>query len=117
VTDPWIGRGCFSGSGGAGPPAALERKPFGSESEAEARAEQERQQAELRAREERFRTLLGRWRLARDTRAYVLEARGLLEAAELRGPHPESPLVIGELPKPFDIDALLAPVAARPGSG
>ena len=51
--------------------------------QAEARAEQERQQAELRAREERFRTLLGRWRLARDTRAYVLEARGLLDAADL----------------------------------
>jgi hypothetical protein len=50
---------------------------------AEARAEQERQQAELRAREERFRTLLGRWRLACDTRAYVLEARGLLDAADL----------------------------------
>src|SRR4029453_13670080 len=37
----------------------------------------------LRAGEERFRTLLGKWRLARDTRAYVLEARGLLDAADL----------------------------------
>jgi len=51
--------------------------------QAEARAEQQRQQAEVRAREERFRTLLGRWRLARDTRAYVLEARGLLDAGDL----------------------------------
>ena len=51
--------------------------------EAEARREAERLEAELRAREERFRTLLGKWRLARDTRAYVLEARGLLDAADL----------------------------------
>ena len=33
-----------------------------------------------------------------------------------REPRPESPLVIGELPKPFDVDALLALLAARPGS-
>ncbi len=32
-----------------------------------------------------------------------------------REPRPESPLVIGELPKPFDIDALLALLTARPG--
>ena len=31
-----------------------------------------------------------------------------------RGPRPESPLVIGELPKPFDIDALLAVLAPGP---
>jgi CheY-like chemotaxis protein len=33
-----------------------------------------------------------------------------------RGPRPESPLVIGELPKPFEVDALLALLVARPGS-
>ena len=33
-----------------------------------------------------------------------------------REPRPESPLVIGELPKPFDVDALLALLAGRPGS-
>ena len=33
-----------------------------------------------------------------------------------RLPRPESPLVIGELPKPFDIEALLALLSSRPGS-
>lgn len=37
----------------------------------------------MKAREERFRTLLGRWALARDTRAYVVEARSLLDRADL----------------------------------
>ena len=59
------------------------RREIRERQEAEARAERERREAELRAREERFRTLLGRWRLARDTRAYVLEARGLLDGADL----------------------------------
>ncbi|HTP51419.1 MAG TPA: response regulator [Anaeromyxobacteraceae bacterium] len=58
--------------------------------------------------------------------ATFLEKLGRLESPESiqvvfisghRGTHPESPLVIGELPKPFDIGALLALVAARPGSG
>jgi len=59
------------------------RREIRERQEAEARQERERLEAEVRAREERFRTLLGRWRLARDTRAYVLEARGLLDAADL----------------------------------
>ena len=59
------------------------RREIRERQEAEARAERERREAELRAREERFRTLLGRWRLARDTRAYVLEARGLLDGGDL----------------------------------
>ena len=33
-----------------------------------------------------------------------------------REPRPESPLVIGELLKPFDVDALLALLAGWPGS-
>jgi len=51
--------------------------------ESEARRERERLEAELRAREERFRALLQRWRVARDTRAYVIEARGLLDGLGL----------------------------------
>jgi hypothetical protein len=33
-----------------------------------------------------------------------------------RLPRPESPLVIGELPKPFDIDELLSLLSAGPES-
>jgi hypothetical protein len=59
------------------------RREIREQQEADARRERERREAELRAREERFRALLGRWRLARDTRAYVLEARGLLDGGDL----------------------------------
>ncbi len=57
--------------------------------------------------------------------AAFLEGLGRLESPKnihvvfisaSREPRPESPLVIGELPKPFDVDALLALLAARPGS-
>jgi CheY-like chemotaxis protein len=57
--------------------------------------------------------------------AAFLEGLGRLESPKnihvvfisaSREPRPESPLVIGELPKPFDVDALLALLAGRPGS-
>jgi CheY-like chemotaxis protein len=56
--------------------------------------------------------------------AAFLEALGRLESPKniqvvfisaSRDSRPKSPLVIGELPKPFDIDALLALLAGWPG--
>src|SRR5262249_43547404 len=50
--------------------------------ELEARREREKLDAQARAREERFGSILARWRLARDARVYVADARALLETLE-----------------------------------
>jgi hypothetical protein len=55
------------------------------------RWEAERRAAEERQRVEQFLKVLDRWRLARDTRAYVAEAHEILAAAGL-GPPSEDPL-------------------------
>lgn len=50
---------------------------------------------------------LSRFESPKDIQVVLISARS--------GPRPHSPLVVGELPKPFDIAALLALLAGGPG--